>query len=357
MRISKLAKFFNIIITLAIWGLILFLPFLNKMDNVPFQVRHEIQYNHTMFTTVLMLSYYIHFYLIYPLRKKKNGTYYYLGTLIVLAALYIILNIFFLPDFPQPPGVNIQNSPDFKNAPLPHIGFSPMLIITLIPFTFVLTVGFCYRLYVDTALHNKLLKEREYAHVKTELDFLRSQISPHFIFNLMNTLVSMARKKSDLLESSLISLSQLMRYMLYETDGNQINLSTELDYLKNYINLQLLRFGDDIKVNLNLEGLFEKYTIEPMLLIPFVENAFKHSIVITDKAIIDISLVINEKERMLSLTVLNSVAQGTHSRSVKNSGIGLANVKRRLELLYPGKHMFTTNHVKDTFIVNLQINL
>ncbi len=326
------------------------------MDNVPFHVRQELLYNHILFVTLLMVSFYIHSYFIYPLRNKTYGIYNYIGGLAILLILYIILESYLLPNFPRTPGIALQATPGLKNLRQRRLDFSPAPFMELIPLIFVITVSFCYRLYIDTVSRDKLIKEREYAHIQTELDFLRSQISPHFIFNLMNTLVLMARKKSDLLESSLVSLSQLMRYMLYETDENQLNMATEIEYLKNYINLQLLRFGDDIKVNLHLDGLFEKYTIEPMLIIPFIENAFKHSIGIVDKATIDVSVAIDEKEHILNLSVLNSIAETTEMPA-KSSGIGLANVKRRLELLYPGRHLFTINKDNNKFIVNLQINL
>lgn len=218
-------------------------------------------------------------------------------------------------------------------------------------------VSFCYRLYTDKQDRDRLIEERERIHLKTELEFLSSQISPHFMFNLLNTLVSMARKKSELLEPSLIRLSQLMRYMLYDNNAPQINLANEVEYLKNYINLQLLRFGDDIKINLYLSGDFERYTIAPMLLIPFVENAFKHGIGTLEDPIIDVLLSIPDDKDELYLVVVNGIAPQGISAQESSSGIGLANVRRRLELIYPDHHSFNITQTADTFTVKLQIDL
>src|ERR1700749_39736 len=120
----------------------------------------------------------------------------------------------------------------------------------------------------------ELLKEN--THLRTELSFLRSQINPHFLFNILNSLTSLARKKSDQLEPSIISLSQLMRYMLYDSSDNKVPLAKEMEYLESYINLQKLRFGADLKVDVTFSINNDDCLVEPMLFIPMVENAFKY---------------------------------------------------------------------------------
>ena len=130
-----------------------------------------------------------------------------------------------------------------------------------------------------------------------ELRFLRSQISPHFLFNIFTNLVSLARKKSDHLETSLLMLSGLMRYMLYDA-GKKISLKQEVEYLESFIALQQLRFGRDVKIVFSTEISDEQTnrSIEPMLLIPFVENAFKHGTGYVDQPVIDIILTAKEGE-------------------------------------------------------------
>jgi sensor histidine kinase YesM len=211
---------------------------------------------------------------------------------------------------------------------------------------------------MDKIIRDKHIKELENIHLKTELEFLSSQISPHFMFNVLNTLVYMSRKKPELIEPSLISLSQLMRYMLYDSDEGKITLAEEAEYLKNYINLQLLRFGDDIQVNLYLSGITDEYTIEPMLLIPFVENAFKHGIGMLPDPIIDVSITAEASK--LYMEVMNGIAPvrtWPSTSDKRDSGIGLANVRRRLELIYPENHVLKIEETEHTYIAKLQINL
>ena len=229
-------------------------------------------------------------------------------------------------------------------------------IFLFFPFVLIIFCSYCYRLYIEKIKQNELIKEMETTHLKTELDFLRSQISPHFMFNLMNTLVSMARKKSALMEPSLISLSQLMRYMLYDSDGDKISLEKEIEYLKNYINLQLLRFGDTIRFNLFVSGNLDGYKIEPMLLIPFVENAFKHGTQTIEEPILEVVIMVDNKLNTLNLMVINNKSPEQEKKD-NESGIGLSNVLRRLQLLYPGSHSVIVEEKDNLYTVNLEINL
>jgi LytS/YehU family sensor histidine kinase len=218
----------------------------------------------------------------------------------------------------------------------------------------LLSVG--YRMIIDNRAKQQLLKERETQHLKSELTFLRSQISPHFMFNVLNNLVALARKKSDSLEPAIVSLSQLMRYMLYESDDAKVLLGKEVEYIKSFISLQMLRFRDTVKTNLNVEGNIDFYAIEPMLLIPFVENAFKHGTGTLETAVIDISLSVNETSRIMHFNVTNDVGPADDSKD-DSSGIGIANVRRRLAILYPNKHDLTISNTPDKFTVDLTIYL
>ncbi|MBC8984339.1 histidine kinase [Pedobacter sp. N36a] len=354
---STYSKVFNFLIPLFIGLPLLSLPFLLRGNDFPANMRAEMLKHEVLFNVLLILIFYLHYYLIYPLKDCKFGSWIYAGLLLLCLLVFIGLNSLIMPSRPQfrgrlaaERGLN-QERRVRKSGP-----GNPRLWLSLIPFAFVITVGFSYRLYHDKIAREGLIKELENVNLKTELAFLSSQISPHFMFNVLNTLVSMARKKSELLEPSLISLSQLMRYMLYDHDGARISLANEVEYLKSYINLQLLRFGDDIQVNLYLTGPFERFTIAPMLLIPFVENAFKHGIGKLNHPIIDVFLKMEEAERSLHLMVINGLAEQVHSVE-KDSGIGLPNVCRRLELLYPDQHLVSIEKNEETFTVKLQIAL
>ena len=226
--------------------------------------------------------------------------------------------------------------------------------IIFFPPVVFLIVSTIYRLIVDKIKHDKKQKEIVAEQLSIKLKFLRSQISPHFIFNVLTNLVSLARKKSDLLEPALLKLSDLMRYMLYESDEKKVLLAVEVEYLKSYIELQKLRFGDDILINTTID-IAEKEmqrNIEPMLLIPFVENAFKHGTGV-DEPLIEINL--NVKEGKLEFTVKNKFWD--NETKDESSGIGLENVRSRLMLLYPGTHTLQVSGNDHLFDIHLTLQL
>ena len=228
-----------------------------------------------------------------------------------------------------------------------------ILFFPTLAFLFISTL---YRLIADKIQHEKKQKEIVAEQLAIKLKFLRSQINPHFIFNILTNLVSLARKKSDQLEPALLKLSELMRYMLYESDGSKVPLSQEIEYLQSYIDLQRLRFGDDIsiEVNINIPQDRNQYSIEPMMLIAFVENAFKHGTGVDDP-FIKINLTVENNK--LEFDVKNKHAGETPEIKDGNSGIGLENVKSRLMLLYPKQHSLIVKKDASIFDVHLTLQL
>ncbi len=226
----------------------------------------------------------------------------------------------------------------------------------LIP-TFLLTIAISttYRMIRDKMEADRLVQLTQEEHLKTELSFLRSQINPHFIFNILNNLVALERLKSDELGPTILKLSALMQYMLYDTDEDKVGLSKEVEYLQSYIDLQRQRFGGKVNIFASLEAPEGFYEIEPMLLIPFVENAFKHGVGIIEKPTIEISLHVQDK--VLYFTVGNKFNDLYPEAKDKTSGIGLTNVKRRLNLLYGDQHSLRIKKHQDWFTVSLTLNL
>ncbi len=224
--------------------------------------------------------------------------------------------------------------------------------LNLISYVFILGISCSYRIIIDHLKFKEINKDKETENLKTELSFLRSQVSPHFMFNVLNNLVSLARKKSDKMEPALLQLSALLRYMLYEGNHGKISLNQEINYLKGYIELQKLRFGDDVEISFTLEGNPDDFELEPMLLIPFVENAFKHGMGTIELPKISISMVV--KNKTLVFEVQNDVAPKGESKD-KSSGIGLNNTKRRLELLYEDKHQLEVKEVDQKYKVKLKL--
>ncbi len=222
-------------------------------------------------------------------------------------------------------------------------------------FLFFFAGSTAYKLVKDRTLADKIAREKENENLKTELSLLRSQASPHFMFNVLNNMVALARKKSDLLEPSLLKFSSLMRYILYDADEEKVVLEKEIDYLQSYIDLQQQRFGKNVQINVNLHQFDDNYEIEPMLLIPFVENAFKHGTGIIEDAAITVQL--KAEKGMLYFNVQNKYDPTSIEIRDKTSGIGLANVKRRLNLLYGDKQNLLISRKDNWFTISLQLNL
>ena len=218
-------------------------------------------------------------------------------------------------------------------------------------------ISFFYCLIIHRLKTEREQKEKQAAHLLTELKFLRSQISPHFLFNVLTNLVSLARKKSDNLEPALIKLADLLRYMLYDTQGKKVALSTEIEYLNNYLDLQKLRFGNDVDIDsrVEIEEGSGDHTIEPMLLIPFVENAFKHGVGYSGRPAI--TLRISVAYETLLFEVKNTFEAEPANTKDESSGIGLGNVISRLDLLYRNKYTLTVNDTNNLFHIILTLRL
>jgi two-component system LytT family sensor kinase len=224
----------------------------------------------------------------------------------------------------------------------------------LLAFIITITASTAYKTITDKAEADAKANERLQENLKTEVSFLRSQISPHFIFNVLNNIVALVRLKSEELEPTVMRLSTLMQYMLYETD-KKVSLHDEIQYLTDYINLQEQRFGEHIKISRNFEIPTSNFIIEPMLLISFVENAFKHGEGLVEAPMIDVQLRCVQNK--LYFSVRNNYNEETVGSKDKTSGIGLANVRRRLSLLYPDKHSLTIDKSEGYFNVSLELIL
>lgn len=197
-------------------------------------------------------------------------------------------------------------------------------------------------------------KEIEHEKLAAELNFLKAQINPHFLFNTLNNLYYLAYTKSDNTTEVIAKLSQMMRYMIYDSNHPKVLLSKEIEYMKNYISLERLRLNDQIPIKFDLKGEVENKWITPLIFITFLENAFKHGVNNANpKAWVNVSIQITDNECIY--TVENSKPEKTDVH--EKSGIGLQNVARRLELSYPGKYQLTTEDKKDVYFVQLTLTL
>jgi sensor histidine kinase YesM len=213
--------------------------------------------------------------------------------------------------------------------------------------------GICRHIYNYVKLRSteqKLRIEKQEA----ELNYLRAQTNPHFLFNTLNNIYALARDKSDLAPESIMRLSKILRFTLYEASGVHIAIEQELKIISDYIALEKLRYDELLRINFNYDVEDMKQAIPPLLLIPLVENAFKHGASETrNRPFVDIHLSV--KNRQLSFIVKNSADVNPEERNVKEN-IGLSNLRRQLELLYTDCNL-SVQHGESVFIATLKINL
>ncbi|MFZ6010446.1 MAG: sensor histidine kinase [Bacteroidota bacterium] len=232
--------------------------------------------------------------------------------------------------------------------------FGPPFLIGIPNFLMVFGLSLALRLMQDRTAYEKALKEQENEKLKAELSFLRSQVSPHFVFNVLNSVASLARKKSDQVESAIIQLSQLMRYTLYQSD-KKVTLEHEAEYISNYIQLQKLRFGATVNMHFRVNLERKDLLIEPMLLVAFIENSFKHGVgLISDPVIM---IILESTNSRINFMVRNKFNPDDNEVKDPVSGIGLQNVRRRLDLLYRHCYELDTYTRDNWFIAELKIIL
>ncbi|NNE76041.1 MAG: histidine kinase [Pricia sp.] len=222
-------------------------------------------------------------------------------------------------------------------------------------FIFYAAISFAYAFTLEWYKNEKLRSQIAAEKVTTELNYLKAQINPHFLFNTLNNLFSISQKyKVDELSRGINELSNLMRYMLYESNADFVALKKEVKYIEDFIQIQQLRHDeeDELIINFEKKGDFEKAVIAPMILLPFVENAFKHGFSLNESSVINLSLETSESGFFFK--VKNKAFQH-HKFTDKTSGIGLENVTRRLNLIYPKKHSLSMFRDNDNFIVELTI--
>lgn len=307
-------------------------------------VGEEITVVWAVFSLSALLLYCISFYTLIPksLNTKKPLRSYILRTLLILALAYLPIAFIIMM---------VVHHEDVA------FGVSFFNIL----FQLAVTVPLTWVLFKRHAKGNEevYVLKKELGRSNANLDFLRSQINPHFLFNALNTLYGTAlQENSERTAQGIQMLGDMMRFMLHENHQPRILLSREVEYMRNYIDLQLLRTSasPDIVIETRIEDVLAERYIAPMLLIPFVENAFKHGISLKEKSWIRISL--HTDKNKLYFDVYNSRHPKSEQDPEKDkSGIGLSNVKQRLDLLYPGKQELIIRETPEEFFVHLTLEL
>jgi sensor histidine kinase YesM len=219
---------------------------------------------------------------------------------------------------------------------------------------FLVLTGAAFKLIFDYLRMQQRLADVAKEKAETELNFLKSQINPHFLFNSLNAVYFLIHKDNSEARGALHKFSEMLRYQLYEVNDNRIPIEKEIHYLKDYMDLQQLRKDEKYAVQFNCSPEVRGFSIEPLLLIPFVENAFKHISHHSDQTNY-VTVEMNRVNGMFNFSVANS--KDNQRTTETHGGIGMNNVKRRLELLYPGKHELKVDETDTHFILELNLHL
>lgn len=223
----------------------------------------------------------------------------------------------------------------------------------VIPHFFLVLAGAAVKVMYDYSRMQRRMTELAKEKAEAELNFLKSQINPHFLFNSLNSVYFLIDKKNPEARNALHKFSEMLRYQLYEVNGSKIPVEKEISYLRDYIDLQKLRLNGETKVEFITGQNVKNFAIEPLLLIPFVENAFKHLSYHPGR---ENFIQIRLQKEAGRFTFLVSNTKEENPINPQPGGIGQANVKRRLELLYPGQHDLQISDTKELYTVQLTIN-
>tara|TARA_R110002050_G_scaffold33846_7_gene85820 strand:+ start:61897 stop:62958 length:1062 start_codon:yes stop_codon:yes gene_type:complete len=322
---------------------ILFYPFFAGTRNLTYGLAAKL-------LIAVALFYFNYYYLVPKFLLKGHRWTYIIISILLLLSIAFFTTVTFPPVPPDdfvPRGMHIRPP---RESSLRVIRFTLMTtVIFAIPHIFSTML----KLYTEWQTNEDLRKLVEKEKIQSELQFLKTQLNPHFFFNSLNTIYSLSVKQSLDTPEAIINLSELMRYMLYEANKAHVPLNKELEYIKSYVSLQRLRTANCENVTLKISGEEKGKFVPPLLFISFIENAFKYGTDYNGKTYVKINLSINNKS--IHLQVTNKI--GAFKAKSGSSGVGLENVKNRLNYLYPHSHVLLINDDGKTYEVNLTLNL
>lgn len=340
-------RLLTITVHVAAWTCFFLLPivFFPRPRDVDFQFSETMIWRFTCIDLYLLIFYYSNtLFLIPRLLTKRKWVWY---TLTIISCLLVFLFIHrFFDDIIRS---EMSEKLKLKMPPRRHSFLYPFTGSSAV-FFLVFTVSTCSRVIQEWLGIESKRQEIENEKLATELSFLRSQINPHFLFNTLNNIYSLALIKSEATADAVLKLSSIMRYVLSETKHDTVELNKEIQFIRHYIELQKVRLTDKVSIEFIVEGSTEDKQIAPLILIPFVENAFKYGVSTKETSKLLFEVKVNENS--IYFTAQNHVFSHDKGND-DNTGIGLKNTKRRLELLYAHKHTLSVTEENHEFIVNL----
>ncbi len=312
----------------------------------------EFWYRQFFFAFLLTLAYYMHarFFLPYLLDRNKF-LFYALSVFGIITAVLLLVH-FFEDQVELPRKMHELFRPEKPYNPANRRG--PFDFTDFFLILFDLSLGVIVFLVRKRQNEQEIRKELQQLQVRTELSYLKAQINPHFFFNTLNNIYALTSIDVEASRTALLKLSAMMRYVIYEGESRKTTVSDEISFIENYIELMKLRLSKKVTLKFTKPAEASNLPIAPMLLLPFVENAFKHGI--SSTATSEIIITIQITGTTLDLYVENPIFPKTGEQHEQH-GIGIANTRRRLELLYPNQYNFEIDDKDNTFKVSLQIQL
>lgn len=328
------------------WLIFISLPLLILPHASDQMSKHTFQFILT--NVLLILFYYTNAYYFVPRYLSQKRLSKYIGIVILFLALYLYLP-FIYSELPPVRGRYLKNLSNLELFYFRHIVIR-MNSIVLFLLVFAMSTG--SRLLSELFETRNRKKELEFEKSKAELALLRSQTDPHFFFNVLNSLYYLSIKQSDKTPDAIIKLSDIMRYVLTESTKDFVPLANEINYIRQYISLQEMRLPEKTSVNLEIEGELSNKYIAPLIFITYIENAFKHGVSSQEATKIDIKISVTNSFVQLQVSNIKFI----HETS-KESGIGLENAQKRLNLIYPEKHYLSVSDKNNLYTVSLKIQL
>jgi two-component system, LytTR family, sensor kinase len=349
MKLSN--KIVRVLFHIGGWILLYLLPPLVLQT----EVKLPSDFGDYMFWAIIILFFYINYLWLIPhYLSKRKFAFYFLFISLMLATTYFANELYIR----QVHKIEAAKRGDAErgNNEQPRRKYPRFRSYNSALFCFaVLALGTSIRVTENWYENEKQKKEMENQKLGAELSLLKSQINPHFFFNTLNSIYSLAIIKSNRTPEAVLKLSEIMRYIIYDTERKLVPLSKEIEYIANYIELQRLRLPDDIKVKFKTDIGEGESVIEPLLLLPFVENAFKHGVDVEKGG--KISVTITRIGNELRLHVENPLVDADINVKNGSSGVGMNNTLKRLKLLYNDNFTYTAGPVKTNYVVDLVLKL
>lgn len=375
--LNKHKKIIVLIIHVATWICFFLLPyiFFPKSKYLPFEISQYLIILLLIINIFLLAFYYFNTLILIPhLLFKKKWLYYLISILINFTAFFFVpkeitywitgnddetIKQEIIQHRAEKEKVKLQlsNNSNQYHQKHTHNMFRQNNNFKYFPgsyavFILVFAVGTCISVIKEWKKTEDYRDQIENEKISSELAFLKSQINPHFLFNTLNNIYSLAITESTETASAVMKLSSIMRYILTDTQDERVTLQSEINFIKNYLDLQLVRLTNKVKVSFTTDGEIENKQIAPLLFIPFIENAFKYGISTKEFSTIEIKIL--SLKNNIYFSILNTIIK-TEDSIKDNTGIGINNVKRRLELLYPKKYTLEIIENNNQFIVHLNI--